>query len=148
MHTDRPKDTIMIPVHVFPAHSLDIPPFSLSLLDYILGFRDAAGERVALVGPSGSGKSTVLALLFRFYDPTEGHILIDDQDLRTLDLTALRQAIGAVMQEPTLFAGTIEDNIRYGRPQASHAEVEQAAKEANADQFIRRLPLGYKSQVG
>ncbi|MES2642756.1 MAG: ABC transporter transmembrane domain-containing protein [Myxococcota bacterium] len=106
------------------------------------------GRVLALVGASGGGKSTVAALLARLYDPTAGRILLDGVDLRDLDTRWLRDQIGAVAQEPVLFATTIEENIRYGRPTATMAEVEAAAKAANADTFVRAFPEGYQTLVG
>ncbi|MCE4226059.1 ATP-binding cassette domain-containing protein [Methylobacterium sp. C25] len=111
-------------------------------------FGVAPGERVALVGPSGAGKTTVLQLLLRFYDPQSGQIRVDGVDIATVDPEALRQRLSLVPQDPTVFSGSILDNIRYGRPSASIAEVERAAGLANADGFIRALPQGYETQVG
>jgi ATP-binding cassette subfamily B protein len=101
------------------------------------------GETVALVGETGAGKSTVLKLLTRFYDPTGGRVEADGVDLRTLDLTAYRQRLGYVPQEAYLFSGTVRDNIAYGRPDASPAEVEAAARAVGAHEFIAGLPGGY-----
>ncbi|RME27534.1 MAG: ATP-binding cassette domain-containing protein [Deltaproteobacteria bacterium] len=106
------------------------------------------GTVTALVGPSGAGKSTVAALLSRFYDPQQGRILFDGVDLRELDLDALRRQVGVVRQEPVLFALSIRDNIRYGRPDATDAEVEAAARAANAHDFIMQFPEGYDTLVG
>ena len=103
---------------------------------------------VALVGPSGSGKSTMLALLQRFYDPSEGAVKLDGKDLRTLKQRALRRHIGVVLQDALLFNETVRDNIAYGRPGASPAEIEAAARAANAHEFILKLPGGYDSIVG
>nr|GLL39213.1 ABC transporter B family member 19-like [Ipomoea trifida] len=107
-----------------------------------------AGKTVAVVGGSGSGKSTVVSLIERFYDPNEGEILLDNVDLRTLQLRWLRDQIGLVNQEPALFATTILENILYGKPDATMAEVEAAASAANAHGFITLLPNGYNTQVG
>ena len=106
------------------------------------------GKVVALVGPSGSGKSSLFALLQRFYDPQEGSISFGGCDIRELDLTSLRRQIGVVEQHPTLFTGDVMYNIRYGMPDASDDQVIEAAKAAHADEFIRRLPDGYKSDLG
>ncbi|WP_224361291.1 ABC transporter ATP-binding protein [Hyalangium versicolor] len=106
------------------------------------------GEVVAIVGPSGAGKSTIAAMLGRLYDPEGGHILLDGMDLKTLDPEWLRQQIGVVAQEPLLFSSSIADNIRYGKVGASDAEVEAAARAANAHDFISRFPDGYKTLVG
>ncbi|MCK6523535.1 ATP-binding cassette domain-containing protein [Myxococcota bacterium] len=106
------------------------------------------GEVVALVGPSGGGKSTVAALLSRFYDPQGGQITLDGVPYPELDVGWLREQVGVVSQEPILFATTIAENIRYGRPAASDAEVEAAAKAANAHDFIQSFPDGYATLVG
>ncbi|KFM27090.1 ABC transporter B family member 4 [Auxenochlorella protothecoides] len=108
----------------------------------------AAGATVALVGESGSGKSTVIALLERFYDPTAGAVLLDGVDLRSLQLRWLRRQLSLVSQEPMLFATSIRDNIALGRAGATDAEVEAAARAANAHGFISALPSGYATHVG
>lgn len=106
------------------------------------------GEIIALVGPSGAGKSTMFNLIPRFYDPTRGAVRIDGVDLRTATQLSIRQAIGIVPQETLLFGGTIRENIRYGRLEASDAEIEDAARAANAHDFIIGLPDGYDTVVG
>jgi ATP-binding cassette subfamily B protein len=106
------------------------------------------GKVLALVGPSGSGKSTVAQLLARFYDPVEGVVTLDDVDVRELDTRWLREQVGAVSQEPVLFAASIAENIRYGRPLATDAEVEAAARAANAHTFVTNFPEGYATLVG
>ncbi|CAL9160332.1 unnamed protein product [Musa hybrid cultivar] len=108
----------------------------------------AAGKTLALVGSSGSGKSTVVSLIERFYDPTSGQILLDGHDIKTLKLRWLRQQIGLVSQEPALFATTIKENLLLGREDATQAEIEEAARVANAHSFIVKLRDGYDSQVG
>jgi ABC-type transport system involved in Fe-S cluster assembly fused permease/ATPase subunit len=113
-----------------------------------LSFEVPAGRTVALVGPSGAGKSTISRLLFRFYDVTGGRILIDGQDIRDVTQDSLRAIIGMVPQDTVLFNDTIRYNIRYGRWDASDAEVEQAARLAQIDDFIRRAPKGYETEVG
>ncbi|KAG1366428.1 ABC transporter B family member 19 [Cocos nucifera] len=107
-----------------------------------------AGRTAAVVGGSGSGKSTVVVLIERFYDPNQGQILLDNVDTKTLQLKWLREQIGLVSQEPALFATTILENILYGKPDATIAEVEAAASAANAHNFISLLPNGYKTQAG
>jgi ATP-binding cassette subfamily B protein len=106
------------------------------------------GQVVAVVGASGAGKSTIAALLSRFYDPQAGRLLLDGQDLRQLDPDWLREQVGVVSQEPILFATSIHENIRYGRLQATDAEVIAAAQAANAHDFISRFPEGYQTLVG
>ncbi len=107
-----------------------------------------AGKSVALVGPSGSGKTTMCNLIPRFYDVTEGRVLVDGQDIKGLKLKSLRGNIGMVQQDVYLFSGSVYDNIAYGRPGASQEEVEQAAKMAGAHGFISELPEGYHTYVG
>lgn len=111
-------------------------------------FRIAPGERVALVGPSGAGKSTIASLVLRFYDPVSGRITVDGRDVREYDLSALRDRMSIVPQEVLLFGGTIRENIAYGRPGASEADIEEAALKANAHEFIARFPSGYDTIVG
>jgi ATP-binding cassette subfamily B protein len=111
-------------------------------------FEAKSGERIALLGATGSGKSTIINLLPRFYDPTEGVIMIDGHDLRDIKVDSLRKQIGIVLQETTLFSGTIRDNIAFGRPDASDEEVIAAAKAAQAHNFITSFPEGYNSHVG
>src|SRR5580693_5887224 len=113
-----------------------------------LSFEVGAGRTVAIVGPSGAGKSTISRLLFRFYDVSGGRILIDGQDIRDVTQKSLRAAIGMVPQDTVLFNDTIRYNIRYGRWDASDAEVEEAARQAQVDGFIRRAPKGYETEVG
>jgi ABC-type multidrug transport system fused ATPase/permease subunit len=108
----------------------------------------APGEVVAVVGPSGAGKSTIAQLMARFYDPQTGKVLFDGRDVRTLDPGWLRRQIGAVAQEPVLFSTSVRDNILYGRPGASDAEIEAAARTANAHTFVTAMPDGYQTQVG
>ena len=107
-----------------------------------------AGETLALVGPSGAGKSTLFDLLLHFYQPGQGRILIDGVDTAALSLNALRQCFALVPQNPALFHGTVADNIRYARPNASQADVERAANIAHAHDFIQDLPKGYTTPLG
>ena len=113
-----------------------------------LSFTVAAGEFVAIAGGSGSGKSTLLNLVPRFYDATGGSVLVDGHDVRAFTLTSLRSEIGYVGQDNYLFSGTVEANLRYGRPEATQAEWEAAARAANAHDFILGLPAGYDTEVG
>jgi ATP-binding cassette subfamily B protein len=106
------------------------------------------GERVALVGPSGAGKSTVLRLLLRFYDPDQGVVRIDGVDLTAADPARVRERLALVAQEAPLFSGSAADNIRFGRPGATDAEVRAAALAAQADGFLTALPQGYATTVG
>lgn len=110
--------------------------------------RLAPGERVALVGPSGAGKSTVLSLLLRFYDPQSGTIRVDGVDIRGLDPRTLRSTIAVVPQEPVIFAASVLENLRFGRPEASRAEAERACEQAFALEFIDRLPQKLDTPLG
>lgn len=113
-----------------------------------ISFRVEPGECVAIVGPSGAGKTTLVNLIPRFYDPIEGTILIDGQDIRTLKVRDLRRHIGLVPQDTLLFGGSFRENIAYGKPEASFEEIRTAAEAANADSFIRQFPEGYDTLVG
>ncbi len=108
----------------------------------------AAGETVALVGPSGAGKSTVFNLILRFYDPQAGRVLLDGVDARSANPGRLRERIGFVSQDPVMFSGTVADNIRYGRPNASDEELQWAAEAAGAMEFIAQLPQGFQAHLG
>jgi ATP-binding cassette subfamily B protein len=107
-----------------------------------------AGQKIALVGPSGAGKSTIISLLLRLYDPTSGQILIDGRDARDYPLRQLREQMSMVPQEVLLFGGSIGENIAYGKPGAGQAEIEEAARQANAHDFICSFPNGYETLVG
>jgi ATP-binding cassette subfamily B protein len=113
-----------------------------------VSFDAPPGSRVAIVGPTGAGKSTLLNLIPRFYDPAEGRIELDGRDLRSLTLDSLRAQVSLVLQEPLLFSDTLAANIRYGRLEASDQEVEEAARAANAHEFISKLPQGYRTVIG
>ena len=113
-----------------------------------MSFTVKAGETIALVGPSGAGKSTIIQLLQRFYDPQSGSITIDGVPIETMERAAFRAHIALVPQDPVIFAASAADNIRFGRPEASDADVVAAAKAAAADGFLAALPEGYDSYVG
>jgi subfamily B ATP-binding cassette protein MsbA len=129
--------------HVNFSYGADAPPALTDLCAEI-----EAGEIVAFVGPSGAGKTTIVNLVPRFYTPQSGRITLDGVDLGRFRLSALRAAIAIVPQEAMLFSGTIAENIRYGRLDATQADIEAAAAEANADEFIAELPQGYQTRVG
>ena len=112
-----------------------------------ISFDAPAGNVVAIVGPTGAGKTTLISLIPRFYDPQKGQVLLDGIDIRELTLRSLRHHISIVPQEPLLFSGSVADNIRYGRLDATQEEIEDAAKAANAHDFIARLPDGYETQL-
>jgi ABC-type multidrug transport system fused ATPase/permease subunit len=113
-----------------------------------VSFSIAPGQFVGIVGPTGGGKSTVVSLIPRFYDPTAGRVVVDGVDVRDYKLQGLREQIGFVLQDTILFRATVRDNIAYGRPEASETEIVEAAKLANAHDFITRMPKGYDTQVG
>ena len=154
----------LVPAIAAPAHPLAFPaprgeiafehvgfayasrPGDAALRD--LSFTVRPGETLAIVGPSGAGKSTVLQLLLRFYDPAQGRILLDGVDIRLADPAQLRARLALVPQDAVIFGSTIAENIRYGSPQASDAQVADAARRAAADEFVRHLPQGYGTKVG
>jgi subfamily B ATP-binding cassette protein MsbA len=125
--------------------------FGYTVDAHVLGnvcFHIKPGQLVGVVGPTGSGKSTVVSLIPRFYDPTAGTVLIDGHDVRDYKLKPLRDQIGYVLQDTVLFRGTILENIAFGRPDATRAEIVDAARLANADEFISKMPKGYDTMVG
>jgi ATP-binding cassette subfamily B protein len=113
-----------------------------------VSFRAYPGQTIALLGTTGAGKSSLVNLIPRFYDVTSGRVTVDGVDVRDLDQESLRRKVGVALQETVLFSGTIRDNIRYGKPEASQEEVVAAAKAAQAHEFILSLPEGYNTQVG
>ena len=113
-----------------------------------LNFDIQPGQVIAVVGHTGAGKSTIVQLIPRLYDPNAGQVLIDGHDIREYTLESLRSQISMVLQETILFTGSIVENIAYGRPEATGAEIIEAAKEANADEFIAKLPDGYFTILG
>lgn len=146
---ERPGAISMPPIvgHIVVSHvSFAYDPRQPVLSD--VSFETTPGEVVALVGPTGAGKTTLINLLHRFYDPTDGRILIDGHDLREVRIETLYRQLALVPQETILFGGTILDNIRYGREEASEHEVIEASRAANADEFIVGLPDGYRTIVG
>jgi ATP-binding cassette subfamily B multidrug efflux pump len=112
-----------------------------------ISFTAKPGETIALVGPTGAGKTTIINLIGRFFEISSGQILIDDEDIRMMDKNSLRSQLGIVLQDAHLFSGTIRQNIRYGRLEATDAEVETAARQANAHAFIAKLPQGYDTEL-
>ncbi len=113
-----------------------------------VSFRVEPGQFVGVVGPTGSGKSTVISMIPRFYDPVRGKVLIDGLDVRDYQLQGLRRNFGFVLQDTVLFRGSVAENIAYGRPDATAAQIMQAATMANADEFICRMPHGFETMVG
>jgi ATP-binding cassette, subfamily B, bacterial len=150
-----------------PPHPANVPPARVPLLPTIafedvrfaypggrgaahdgLSFTVAAGEKIGIVGPSGSGKSSVARLLLHLFDPQQGKVLIGGRDLKTLDPEAVRRMIAVVHQDTYLFHGTVEENLRLGKPVADPQELEAAARDANAHEFIVQLPQGYQTMIG
>jgi ATP-binding cassette subfamily B protein len=144
---DAAPTTALTPSVVFDAVTFAYPGGRGTIHDG-LSFTVAPGERIGFVGSSGAGKSTIARLLLRFYDPDTGRILIGGRDLRGFRLDDLRAQIAIVQQDTYLFHGTVEDNLRIGKPTASAEELRAAARAANADEFIARLPQGYQTVVG
>lgn len=106
-----------------------------------------AGQRIAIVGPTGAGKSTIINMLMRFYDPTSGRVLIDGHDIKEVSLASLRSQIGIVLQDSFIFSGTIEENLRYGKKDATMEEIERAARSVRIDRLVEKFPDGYQTQV-
>jgi ATP-binding cassette subfamily B protein/subfamily B ATP-binding cassette protein MsbA len=127
-------------------HSTPVPEQELVLRD--VNLTADPGQTIAIVGPTGAGKTTLVNLVGRFYDVTDGHVLIDGTDVRAVTRASLRRQMGVVLQDSFLFAGTVADNIRYGRLDASDEEVEAAAKAVGADTFIQNLPDGFQTELG
>lgn len=130
---------------IFESVSFGYRPDAPILKD--VSFEAPAGSSIALVGPTGAGKTTIVNLLTRFYDTTSGQIRIDGSDIRSYTRDSLRSGFGIVLQDTYLFAGSIRENIKYGRPEAADEETMEAARLANADAFIRQMPLGYDSEL-
>ncbi|MER8717976.1 ABC transporter transmembrane domain-containing protein [Mesorhizobium sp. M0999] len=148
-----PANPLPLPAEATGAISFDDVSFSYPARPdraavHGLSFQVKPGETVAIVGPSGAGKSTVFSLILRFYDPETGRIAIDGVDVREADPAEVRERIAIVPQDVTIFAASARDNIGFGRPGATNAEIEAAARDALADEFILRLDKGYDSQVG
>jgi ABC-type multidrug transport system fused ATPase/permease subunit len=131
---------------VFENVTFTYPGREFTLRD--VSFSIPAGSSVALVGRTGAGKTTLVSLISRFLDPASGRVLVDGHDVRTLSLHSLRSQVSMVPQEPMLFSGSVKENILYGRADATDEEVVEAAKAANADDFIENLPAGYETQLG
>jgi ATP-binding cassette, subfamily B, bacterial len=146
-HPDAQEITTVRGVVAFENVSFSYEESAQSLLQGI-DLTVCPGETLAIVGPSGSGKTTLMALLMRLHDPVGGVVRLDGTDLRLLKQDSLRRQIGVVLQDPLLFNDTVRSNIAYGRPEASAAEIEAAARAANAHDFITQLPQGYDTYVG
>jgi ATP-binding cassette subfamily B protein/subfamily B ATP-binding cassette protein MsbA len=142
----NPEDVGRITGHIqFEGVAFTYPEGGQVLRD--ITFEAKPGQLVALVGLTGAGKSTLVSLIPRFYDPTDGRVLVDDVDVRQYRVRALRERIAIVPQDPVLFSGTVADNLRYGRLDATDAEIEAAARAAHAHEFIVRLPKGYQTEI-
>jgi len=142
-----PLDTSLAPTIAFEDVRFAYPGTRRTVHER-LAFRAEAGERLGIVGPSGGGKSSIVRLLLRFYDPDAGRITLGGHDLRTLSFAQIRALISVVNQDTFLFHGTVEENIRLGRPDATQAELEDAARAANIHEFILTLPQGYETVIG
>ncbi len=147
----EPAQPVALPQPARGAIAFEDVSFSYATGERVLGpvsLAIASGERVALVGPSGAGKTTIIQLILRFYDVSAGRLSVDGVDIRDAALADLRARIALVPQDPAIFAGTVADNIRYARPEADDAAVEQAARQAAAHDFIMAMPQGYATPVG
>jgi ATP-binding cassette subfamily C protein CydCD len=142
-----PLDKALAPAIAFEDVRFSYPGTRRTVHDG-LSFRAEAGERLGLVGPSGGGKSSIVRLLLRFYDPDRGRITLGGHDLRSLSFAQIRALISVVNQDTFLFHGTVEENIRLGKPEASHVELEESARAANIHDFILTLPQGYATVIG
>src|SRR4051812_19653533 len=142
-----PLDRALAPTIAFEDVRFSYPGTRRTVHDG-LSFRAEAGERLGLVGPSGGGKSSIVRLLLRFYDPDRGRITLGGHDLRTLSFAQIRSLISVVNQDTFLFHGTVEENIRLGKPEASQTQLEEAARAANIHDFIQTLPEGYATVIG
>jgi ATP-binding cassette subfamily C protein CydCD len=142
-----PLDKALAPAIAFEDVRFSYPGTRRTVHDG-LSFRAEAGERLGLVGPSGGGKSSIVRLLLRFYDPDRGRITLGGHDLRSLSFAQIRALISVVNQDTYLFHGTVEENIRLGKPEASHVELEESARAANIHDFILTLPQGYATVIG
>ena len=132
----------------FPRHNLVVSNVEQQQRLDGINLEIRPGETVAFVGPSGAGKTTIIQLILRFYDPAHGRITLDGVDLRTIARSVFRKAVALVPQDPVIFAASAAENIRFGRPDATDAEVEEAARAAAAHEFIAALPDGYDSYLG
>jgi ATP-binding cassette subfamily B protein len=153
---DEPEETLQVENIIrlpYIKGKVEFSDVSFGYIRYLpvlhkVSFTIEPDEVVGIIGPSGSGKTSIVNLICRFYDVSEGSILIDDIDIRDIDKNDLRNQIGLVLQEPYLFRGTIADNIAYAKPQASKKEIIHAAKVANAHDFIIQMPDGYETRIG
>jgi ATP-binding cassette subfamily C protein CydCD len=143
----QPANLTLVPTIAFEDVSFSYPGGRGAAHDG-LSFTLGAGEKIGIVGPSGSGKSSVARLLLRLFDPQQGRVLIGGRDLKALDPEAVRRIIAVVHQDTYLFHGTVEDNLRLGKPDADQQEIEAAARDANAHEFISLLPHGYQTMIG
>jgi ATP-binding cassette subfamily B protein len=152
-HLEVPSPALQLPSPVHGDLQLDHVTFHYPTRPDVAALEDfslsvSPGETVALVGPSGAGKSTVFQLLLRFHDPEQGRVLLDGVDVRSVEPSALRERIALVPQDPVIFGSTARENLRYGKLDASDAQIEAAARSAEAHDFLIALPAGYDSELG